>query len=108
MSKVIVLGSGLVAKPGTQYLAEHKFQVTVASRTLEKAKELIEQTKKDSKIKDLDLTAVECDVSKHEDVLDKLVSENDYIISLLPYIHHVQVAKIAIHYKKDFFTTSNF
>jgi saccharopine dehydrogenase (NADP+, L-glutamate forming)/spermidine synthase len=104
--KALVLGSGLVAKPGVQYLAENGFDVVVASRTLDKAVELCQQAKKDAKNDKLPVTAVQFDVENDDKLLTELVHHNDYIISLLPYTFHVKVAKEAIKQKKHFFTTS--
>ena len=42
MKRVLVLGAGLVSRPLVHYLLDQEgFQVTVASRTVEKAEELI-------------------------------------------------------------------
>lgn len=37
MKKILVIGAGLVSRPGVVFLLENGFDVTVASRTLEKA-----------------------------------------------------------------------
>ena len=41
MKKVVVFGAGLVAGAHVRYLLEHGYQVTVASRTVAKANELV-------------------------------------------------------------------
>jgi saccharopine dehydrogenase-like NADP-dependent oxidoreductase len=38
---VLVLGSGLVSKPGVVYLSEHGFNVILGSRTLAKAEAVV-------------------------------------------------------------------
>jgi len=42
MKKVLVLGAGLVCKPLVRYLLDHQVEVTVATRTVSKAAELID------------------------------------------------------------------
>ncbi len=41
MKKVVVFGAGMVAGAHVEYLLDHGFEVTVASRTLSKAQELV-------------------------------------------------------------------
>eukprot|EP01080_Neovahlkampfia_damariscottae_P011864 gene11864-5193_t len=106
LGTVLALGSGLVAKPGAQYLAENGFKVVVASRNLETAEKLCKQAKTDSKNENLPISAAKCDVEQDDEVLEKLVTESDFVISLLPYVFHVKAAKLAIKHKKQFFTTS--
>ncbi|KAH3672861.1 hypothetical protein WICMUC_004083 [Wickerhamomyces mucosus] len=85
-----------VAKPTVDILAKTEgVEVTVASRTLEKAKALAGDV----------ATAISLDVSK-EDELNAAVSDHDLIISLIPYIYHATVVKSAIKYKKNVVTTS--
>lgn len=94
--KVLLLGSGFVAKPTVDILsATEGVQVTVACRTLEKAKELAGEN----------ASAISLDVTK-EDQLDAAVSDHDLIISLIPYIYHASVVKSAIKFKKNVVTTS--
>jgi saccharopine dehydrogenase (NADP+, L-glutamate forming) len=85
---------------------EQGFKVVVGSRNLAAAKELCESAKKDSKNPDLDIHPAKCDVETDHTELESLVKDSDFVVSLLPYIYHVQVAKEAIKYKKHFFTTS--
>jgi len=106
LPKVLLLGSGLVAKPGAQYLAENGFEVIVASRNFEKAMELCEKAKKDSKNLKLPIFPVKFDVESDDQLLSDLVKQCDYVVSLLPYVFHVKVAREAIGQKKHFFTTS--
>ena len=51
------------------------------------------------------MEAVSVDVSDQASI-DALVSKNDLIISLIPYIYHVNVVKSAIKFKKNVVTTS--
>jgi len=100
MTSVLVLGAGLVSKPLVRYLLDLDFEVTVASRTKSKADKLIEGHP-------LGVTE-SLDVEKPDQTskLEYLVSSADLVVSLLPYVHHVMVAKLCIEYQKDMVTTS--
>ena len=98
MKKVFILGAGLVSRPHVNYLlAQKDFMVTVASRTVNKAEKLVAGHPNG--------TPVELNV-KDDDMLDKLVSEHDLSVSLLPYTYHVKVAKLCIKHRKHMVTTS--
>ena len=96
-NKVLLLGAGLVSKPLVTYLLKHGFHVTVASRTVEKAEALIEGHHNGKAVKW---------VVEQEDKLKEMIKENDIAISLLPYIYHVQVAKVCLEFGKHLVTTS--
>jgi saccharopine dehydrogenase-like NADP-dependent oxidoreductase len=98
MKHVIVFGAGLVTKPLVQYLLDHDFQVTVASRTLDKARALVGDHPQGR--------AIAFDITKDSATLGDLVAGADLSISLLPYIHHVQVAEQCIQHRKHLVTTS--
>lgn len=94
--KVLLLGSGFVAKPTVDVLGNDKeFEVTVGCRTLAKAKELAGDVAK----------AVSVDAGDPES-LDKAVAEVDLVISLIPYTYHAKVIESAIRNKKHVVTTS--
>ena len=96
--KILVLGAGLVSKPGVTYLLNDKnLTVTVASRTVSKAEKLVRGF--DNGI------AHELNV-KNGDELEKLIKENDIIVSLLPWVHHLKVADLCIQHNKHMATTS--
>ncbi|MEA3558793.1 MAG: saccharopine dehydrogenase NADP-binding domain-containing protein, partial [Candidatus Thermoplasmatota archaeon] len=98
MKKVLVLGAGLVSKPFVRYLLlEAGFNVTVASRTVQKAEIVMEGNKGG--------TAVSFDITKDENLVE-MVSQHDIVVSLLPYIHHTKVAAAAIETGKHMLTTS--
>jgi saccharopine dehydrogenase-like NADP-dependent oxidoreductase len=94
---ILLLGAGMVAKPIADYLLDHGFSLSIASRTVSKAKNLIGDRKNGK--------AIAWTVDQSEK-LDELVSENDLIVSLLPYAYHVQVAKLCIRHRKHMVTTS--
>ena len=96
--KVLVLGAGLVSKPLVRYLFDKTdYLVVMASRTVSKVKKIIDNHPCG--------IAVELDVSDDAQ-LEKLVSESDLTVSLLPYTYHVKIAKQCIKHKKHLVTTS--
>ncbi|RCK64572.1 Saccharopine dehydrogenase [NADP(+), L-glutamate-forming] [Candida viswanathii] len=96
VQKVLLLGSGFVAKPTVDILSEQPdVEVTVACRTLSKAKELAGDNAQ----------AISLDVT-NEAALDEQVAAHDLVISLIPYTYHVLVVKSAIKNKKNVVTTS--
>lgn len=97
MKKVLILGAGLVVRPIVQYLLEKGYFVTVATRTKSKADEMIGGHPNGKSV----AWTVE-----DEPALDKMIVGHDLTVSLLPYAHHVMVAKKCIAHKKDMVTTS--
>ena len=97
MKKILVLGAGLVSRPLVRYLLEAGFHVTVASRTLEKARRLIDG---EGRGKALRLDAADATG------LDGLVSEADLVVSLLPYVFHPDVAARCLAHGRPMVTTS--
>ncbi len=98
MENVLVLGAGLVAGPLVRYLFDHGYQVTVASRTLSKAQTLVEDHAHGE--------AVQFDITQERHKLGDLIAEADLVVSLLPYIYHVQVAKVCVEHRRPLVTTS--
>jgi saccharopine dehydrogenase (NADP+, L-glutamate forming) len=98
VKRVLVLGAGLVAGPLVRYLLNvDGFAVTVASRTVEKAKALIGASPHG--------VALALNV-KDETSLETLISEHDLSISLLPYAYHPKVAALCVKHRKQMVTTS--
>ncbi|MBU4486150.1 MAG: saccharopine dehydrogenase NADP-binding domain-containing protein [Candidatus Delongbacteria bacterium] len=97
MKKVLILGAGMVVKPIVRYLLDHEIKVTVATRTKSKADSMIAGHPNG--------TAIAWTV-EDETALDKMIQEHDLSVSLLPYAHHVMVAKLCIKHKKNMITTS--
>lgn len=97
MQKVLILGAGMVVKPIVTYLLEKNFHVTVATRTRSKADDMIAGHPNG--------TSVAWTVDRHEE-LDQLILDHDLTVSLLPWVHHVMVAKKCITHKKNMVTTS--
>ena len=98
MKHVLVLGAGLVARPLVRYLLNQpQVQLKVASRTLSKAEKLIADH--------VQGRAQQLNVENQE-ALKKVVAEADIVISLLPWVHHLKVARLCLEYNKNFVTTS--
>ncbi len=96
--KILILGAGLVSRPGVTYLLNNRdLTVTVASRTVGKVEKLVEGFANGIAKQVLidDVKAVE-----------NLIKENDIIISLLPWVHHLKVADLCLKLNKHMATTS--
>ncbi len=99
MKKVVVFGAGLVAGAHVKYLLEHSYQVTVASRTVSKARELVGDHPNGR--------PVAFDIEREGDQrLEEIVREHDLAVSLLPYVHHTRVARSCLRARKHMVTTS--
>lgn len=97
MKKILILGAGLVSKPGVVFLLENGFNVTVASRTIEKAQKVVQGFENGTAKKLL---------VENSDALDALVKENDIVVSLLPWTHHIIVARCCLKNDTLMATTS--
>ncbi|MBN1987502.1 MAG: saccharopine dehydrogenase NADP-binding domain-containing protein [Prolixibacteraceae bacterium] len=97
MKKVLLLGAGMVAQPFTDYILDQNIGLTIATRTKEKADNLLKGRKHGQSFS---WTADDLEM------LDKMVSEHDLVVSLLPYTFHSTVAKLCIKHKKNMVTTS--
>ena len=98
MKKVLVLGAGMVSRPLVRYLlSQNNVFLTMASRTKNKAEKII-NSHKNGRAESLDV---------NDDLkLEKLIIDSDVVVSLLPYLYHVKVAKFCISHKKHLVTTS--
>ncbi|BDD07276.1 saccharopine dehydrogenase-like NADP-dependent oxidoreductase [Aureibacter tunicatorum] len=97
MSKVLILGAGMVVKPMVDYLLEKGVQVTLASRTKSKADAIINGRD--------NAEAIAWTVDQAEE-LEAMIQANDLTVSLLPYTFHVTVAELCIKHGKNMVTTS--
>ncbi|KAJ9411632.1 hypothetical protein DTO045G8_539 [Paecilomyces variotii] len=95
--RVLLLGSGFVARPTLDVLSDAGVEVTVACRGLDSAKKLSEGVKL--------AKAISLDVTDPA-ALDAAVAQHDLVISLIPYIFHADVIKSSIRNKKNVVTTS--
>jgi saccharopine dehydrogenase (NADP+, L-glutamate forming)/spermidine synthase len=73
------------------------FFITMASRTVSKAEKIINCHPSGK--------AISLNVSD-ESLLEKLVSESDLTVSLLPYNYHINIAELCIKHRKQMVTTS--
>jgi saccharopine dehydrogenase-like NADP-dependent oxidoreductase len=97
MRKVLILGAGMVVKPMVEYLLENSFRLMIASPMKERADEMIKGNQLGSSL----------DWSMDDpETLEKLVSEHDITVSLLPYKFHADVARVCLRHRKPLVTTS--
>ena len=115
VKKVLLLGSGFVARPAAEYVVRNpnnqltigksedlswKYQTdgtAIACRTLSTAESLAADLP--------NATGVSLDVTDST-ALEKAVAEHDLVISLVPYIYHPAVIKAAIKGNTNVVTTS--
>lgn len=97
MKNVLILGAGMVANPIIQHLLGKKIHVTVAALNYDEAKRMVGNAPNGK--------AVYWTVD-NEAELDKMISENDIVVSLIPYAYHIMVAKHCIELKKNMVTAS--
>ncbi|MCX7732218.1 MAG: saccharopine dehydrogenase NADP-binding domain-containing protein [candidate division WOR-3 bacterium] len=98
MKRVLILGAGLVSRPMVRYLLNlNDVELTVATRTVSKALELIGTHPRGR--------AVEL-LADDESNLHRLIASSDIVVSLLPYTYHPTVARHCIALKKHLVTTS--
>lgn len=97
MKKVLILGAGMVVKPIVTYLLSKGYHVTVATRTKSKADTMIDGHANG--------TAVAWTI-EDEQTLAAMIASHDLTVSLLPWTHHIMVARQCIEHKKDMVTTS--
>ncbi len=98
MKKILVLGAGLVTRPHVRYLLDvPQFEVVVASRTVSKAEALIDGHPRG--------TAIALNVEDQAE-LERLISQSDLAVSMLPYMYHPIVAALCVDHGKHMVTTS--
>ncbi|MFH2007140.1 MAG: saccharopine dehydrogenase C-terminal domain-containing protein [bacterium] len=95
--KVLLLGAGMVTRPGVAYLLEQGCEVRVASRTVSKAEALVAGHERGR-----------AEAFNIADTmgLHRMVGEADLVISLLPAPHHPTVAEACIAAAVPLVTTS--
>jgi len=97
MKKVLILGSGLVARPIIQYLLLKGYPLTVASNTPDRSDQMIGAHPGGKSV---------FWEASDENTLDSMVKSHDITVSLLPYMFHVMVATHCLKHGKDMVTTS--
>ena len=98
MNKVVVFGAGLVVRAHVRYLLDHGFHVTVASRTVSKAEEIIDGHPNG--------TPMAYDITAEPERLESIIADHDVAVSLLPWQFHPQVARACLDVGKHMVTTS--
>jgi saccharopine dehydrogenase-like NADP-dependent oxidoreductase len=98
MKQILILGAGMVSKPIVKFLLNQPdYFIKMASRTLRKAERIIGEHER-GEAKQLNVNNCE--------KLEKLISESDIIVSLLPYEYHIKIANMCIKHNKHLVTTS--
>jgi len=97
MKRVLILGAGMVSKPIVHYLLNKGYFVTVADKEYPKAMALVEGFRNGN--------ALQFSIDEKEK-LNELVSGHDMVVSLMPYVYHLEVANCCIENKKNMVTTS--
>ena len=101
MKNVLVLGAGLVSKPLVRYLLNcEATAVTVASRTVSKAEAILGAHPRGRAV------ALDVQAPGGTEALDGLIAAADVVISLLPYVFHLDVARKCVTHKRHLVTTS--
>jgi saccharopine dehydrogenase (NADP+, L-glutamate forming) len=98
MKRVVVFGAGLVVRAHVRYLLDCGFQVTVASRTVRKAEDILAGHPNG--------TPMAFDIQKEAARLESIIAEHDVAVSLLPWQYHPQVARACLNTGKHMVTTS--
>jgi len=97
MTKVLVLGAGLVTKPMIDYYLDTcGYEVVLASRTVSKCERMIDDRPGGSAVTLL---------AEDAEQLEGLITEADLVICLIPRNHHIQVAELCIKHRKNMITT---
>lgn len=100
MNKILLLGAGRSSSVLLDYLKEHalelQWNITVADVSLNHAKEIVGDH---SSFNFFDLL-------KDPSAKEKLVAENDIVISMLPAACHIEIARYCLIYKKHLVTAS--
>lgn len=97
MKQILVLGSGLVARPLVRYLLGKGYRVVIATLLLDRAEEMIGGSPNGK--------AFFFDV-QDEARLASFIESCDLAVSLLPFAYHPMVARLCIAHRKHMVTTS--
>jgi saccharopine dehydrogenase-like NADP-dependent oxidoreductase len=98
MKRVVVFGAGLVVRAHVRYLLDQGFHVTVASRTVSKAEEILDGHANG--------TPMAFDITVEPERLEAIIADHDVAVSLLPWQFHPQVARGCLNQGKHMVTTS--
>ncbi len=98
MSRVVVLGAGMVVQAHVRYLLDHGFTVTVASLIGADAEKIVGGHPNGS--------ALALDITAEKGRLASIIAEHDAVVSLLPFQFHPQVARACLDAGKHMVTSS--
>ncbi len=98
MKRVVVFGAGLVVRAHVRYLLDHGFHVTVASRTVSKAEDILDGHPHG--------TPMAYDITEEPERLEAIIADHDLAVSLLPWQFHAQVARACLDTGTNMVTTS--
>jgi len=97
--KVLILGAGYVTPPVVDYLASQGHEISLVSALENEAQNLISKH-------NFNATGYTFDCVGDQEQLGSMIGEHDLVISLLPYVFHPMVAKLAIDKKVNMVTAS--
>ena len=98
MKKIAIIGAGLMTKPLVDYFLEKcGYRVIMVNRTVSKAEKVIAGRSLGKAVRWPD---------NDPDVLDKVISEVDIAISMVPKPIHIHVAKSCLRNRKSMVTTA--
>jgi len=98
MKRVVVFGAGLVVRAHVRYLLDHGFHVTVASRTVSKAEDILNGHPHG--------IPMAYDITEEPERLEAIIADHDLAVSLLPWQFHAQVARACLDTGTNMVTTS--
>jgi saccharopine dehydrogenase-like NADP-dependent oxidoreductase len=94
----LTLGAGRVAKPLVDYFIDHcSYRVAVADMVVSKAEKLVAERSSASAVRWS---------SEQEALTDRLISENDIVVALIPSSVHVPVARACLRQGKSMVTAA--
>ncbi len=98
MKKIAIIGAGLMTKPLVDYFIEKcGYQVIMVNRTVSKAEKVIAGRSLGQAVRWPD---------NDPDILDKVISEVDIAISMVPKPIHIHVAQSCLRNRKSMLTTA--
>jgi saccharopine dehydrogenase-like NADP-dependent oxidoreductase len=98
MKRVLILGAGHVTKPLVDYLIDTcGYQVTMAARTVSKGDKIIANRPQGNAVSW---------AADQEEILDRLISEHDIVVNMIPKAHHVMIVRLCLKHGTDMVSTS--
>ena len=106
LHNIVVFGSGMVVAPFVEHMLKNpKNIITLATNKVKEANSLKLQIKKYDTAASDRIHIVNVDVSNDE-LVNKIISESNIAMSLVPAIFHVAIAKACLRQKKHLVTAS--